>query len=334
MSSVVREGKENRSLTHKNEKCVGCGICSDICPTTAIKLGPILPIARGLIKMDYITINQDKCCLCGLCASSCPFDALEFNINGDNIREMYNYPKWTHDAQIDAETCIYCGRCSTACPRDAIFLNRSLPEVEKLVRGETEVDQETCIQCGVCEEMCPADAITMERNDINSSNPTIASSVNIDESKCIFCSVCKRACPVDAIKIVCTTCMERDEIKDPKITGDIILDDNLCIKCGWCQEVCPVEAAVVIKPFEGDIFLRDDFTCKGDSCHACADVCPCNAISIVEGKSCINPSFCTLCGACTKACPQEGIVLKRKNMNLENVRSKSWTKKFAGLLED
>ena len=334
MSFVVREGKENRSLTHKNEKCVGCGICSDICPTTAIKLGPILPIARGLLKTDFITIDENNCCLCGLCASSCPFDALELDIDGTNTKEMNNYPRWTHDASIDSETCIYCGRCSTACPQDAIFLHRSLPEVKELVRGETEVDQEKCIHCGVCEEMCPADAINMDRNDINSSNPSIATSVDIDESKCIFCSICKRVCPVDAIKIVCTTCMERDEIVNPEIEGDIILDEDTCVKCGWCQEVCPVDAAEVTKPFEGEIFLRDDFTCKGESCHACADVCPCNAISIVEGKSTINPSFCILCGACAKACPQQGITLKRKNMNLENVKSKAWTSRLADLLED
>ena len=334
MSSVEREGKETRSLTHKNEKCVGCGICSDVCPASAIKMGPLLPIARGLVKMDYLTINKNDCCLCGLCASSCPFDALELDINGKNIKEMDNYPLWTHDASIDSETCIYCGRCSTACPTDAIFLQRSLPEVKELVRGETEVDQEKCIQCGICEEMCPAEAITMDRNDINSSNPSIAISVEIDESKCIYCGICRRACPVDAIKIVCTTCMERDEIANAEIKGDIILDEDTCIKCGWCQEVCPVDAAEVTKPFEGEICVRDDFTCKGDSCHACADVCPCNAISIVEGKSVINPTFCILCGACVKACPQQGIVLKRKNMNLDNIRSKSWTNRLADLLEN
>lgn len=334
MSSVIREGKETRSLTHINQKCVGCGICSDLCPTTAIKLGPILPIARGLLKTDFIKIDENTCCFCGLCASSCPFGALEFDIDGENIEKLDNYPHWTHDAEIDDETCIYCGRCSTACPRDAIFLNRSLPQVKELVRGETEIDQEKCIQCGVCEEMCPADAIIMDKQAINSSNPSIASSVDIDESKCIFCSICKRVCPVDAIKIVCTTCMERDEIVSPEIRGEIILDDETCIKCGWCQEICPVDAVKVTKPFEGEIYVRDDFTCKGDSCHACADVCPCNAISIVDGKSYINPLFCTLCGACTKACPQEGIVLERKNMKMENVKSKSWNKRFAGLLGD
>lgn len=58
MVSVKRNGDQKRSLEHKNEKCVGCGICSDICPTEAIRMGPVLPIARGLVKMDYINLDQ------------------------------------------------------------------------------------------------------------------------------------------------------------------------------------------------------------------------------------------------------------------------------------
>jgi len=333
MATVTREGKENRSLTHKNQKCVGCGICGDICPTSSIKLGPILPIARGLLEVDKININKESCCLCGLCASACPFNALEFDIEGLNAKERAEYPKWTHDAEIIEEECIYCGCCDKACPTNAIYLNRTLPEVKELVRGEVEVNQEKCIHCGMCEEMCPAEAITMKPNEISSSNQSIASDVEIDESKCIYCGICKRICPEDAIKVVCTTCMDRDEIKIPKIVGNIILDNEKCINCGWCQEICPVDAAKVSKPFEGEIEFLEDFTCKGETCHACVDVCPCNAISIIEGKSIVNPKFCTLCGACAKACPQKGIIIKREKMNLENVRSRSWEKRLAQLTE-
>jgi 4Fe-4S ferredoxin len=331
MAYVVREGKENRSLTHEDEKCVGCGICADICPTSSIKLGPIVPIARGLLKVDKISINNENCCLCGLCASACPFDALNFDIESLNAKDRAEYPKWIHDAFINEEECIYCGRCEKACPKDAIYLKRSLPDVRELVRGEAEVDQEKCIQCGICEEMCPAAAISMYHNEINSSNPSVASSVEIDESKCIYCSICKKVCPEDAIKIVCSTCMSHEDIKKPEVEGTIILDNERCINCGWCQEICPVDAVEVSKPFEGEIIYQEDFTCKGETCHACEDVCPCNAVSIVEGKSAVNPVFCTLCGACAKACPQQGIIINREKMNLENIRSKSWQKRLSQL---
>jgi 4Fe-4S ferredoxin len=186
----------------------------------------------------------------------------------------------------------------------------------------------------MCEEICPADAISIEKNDINSSSQQIANGINIDESKCVYCGLCKRICPEDAIKIMCTTCMYQDEIKEPEIEGNILLNEEECIKCGWCQEVCPKDAVVVTKPFEGIIYTNEDFECKGESCHACEDVCPCNAISIVEGKSYINPSLCTLCGTCAKACPQKGIVIKREKMNLENIRSKSWQKQISKLMAE
>lgn len=333
MASLERNGEQKRSLTHKNEKCVGCGICADICPTESIRLGPVLPIARGLVKMDYINLNKDNCALCGLCASACPFDALEFKIDDKNIKELEAYPKWEHEAEINAEDCVYCGHCVKVCPKDAIYLNKTMPLREDLVRGEAEIDESKCIYCGICEDICPAEAITIESNDINSSNQSIAKGINIDESKCVYCGLCKRVCPENAVKIVCATCMYQDEIKKPEIIGDIVLNEEDCIKCGWCQEVCPKDAATVIKPFEGEIYLREDFECKGDSCHACQDVCPCNAVTIVEGKSTINPDLCVLCGACAKACPQKGVVIKREKINMNNIRSKSWKDKISTLMD-
>lgn len=331
MVVVKREGKQNRSLEHKNQKCLGCGICTDICPTSTLKLGPILPIARGLLKIDFISIDQEKCCLCGLCASSCPFDALEFCINDENTRNMEQYPQWNHNASIDEKECIYCGKCAIACPRDAIHLQRKLPARSDLVFGETEVDLDKCVYCGMCEEICPADAITIEKNEVSSDKPYVGSSTKIDESKCIYCGICKRICPEDAIKVVCTTCMNRDNIKPVSVDGDIILDEEHCINCGWCQEICSVDAAHVIKPFEGNITFEENFECKGDSCHACEDVCPCNAISMVDNHSFINSKFCILCGACERACPQKGIVIERIDMRLANVRSTSWDKRLNSL---
>ncbi|GAB6055662.1 4Fe-4S binding protein [Methanobacterium movens] len=331
MSKIERKGKETRCLEHRNSKCLGCGICVDICPTNALRTGPLLPIARGILQGDLVAIDNNKCCLCGLCASACPFDALKFTIDGENSRNMDMYPKWNHSSEIDEETCIYCGKCSTACPRDAIFMNRTLPDRKELVSGETEVNQDKCIFCGMCEESCPADAINIEKINPDSSNPSIGTSTKINESKCIYCSICRRICPQDAIKIVCTTCMYSDEIPDPQISGNIVMDEEKCINCSWCQEICPVEAAHITKPFSGEIFFEEEFECKGDSCHACADVCSCNAISMVDNHSYINPQFCVLCGACSRVCPQKGISIKRKDLNLTNVRSKAWNARFSSL---
>jgi 4Fe-4S ferredoxin len=330
MTLITRKGESNRSLTHINDKCVGCGICASLCPTESIKNGPVLPIARGLVEMDYININKNNCCLCGLCSSACPFDALEFKINGKDIKEMEEYPNWVKDAKIDTDMCIYCKSCETACPQDAIKVARTLPKRENLVIGEIDIDQETCINCKICEELCPGHAIKV----IQTGRETFETVV--DEKKCVYCLVCKRACPTDAIKAVCSSCAYQDYKLDPdlfKTHGTIILNNDSCINCGWCQEICPVEASVVKKPFEGDISYKEDMICKGNSCHACKDVCPCNAVSIIEDHSFIDPRFCILCGACSNVCPQKGITINRTKMNLENIQSKSWARILSSLVK-
>ena len=94
MFNVERSGEETRKLSHNNDRCVGCGICTDVCPTSSLRLGPIVPIARGLIEMDLVSVTPNTCVLCGLCSVACPFDSLSLTINGNDIKETGNYPVW------------------------------------------------------------------------------------------------------------------------------------------------------------------------------------------------------------------------------------------------
>ena len=333
MASVVRNGTDSRELTHVNHKCVGCGICVDICPTDSLKLGPVLPVARGILEMDLVNLQKNSCVLCGLCSFACPAGAFDFKINNEDLEENPNYPKWDCGSEIVDEKCIYCGNCKKACPRDAIVIHRILPNRKDLVMGETEIYKDKCIYCGICEEICPADAITISRNDINSSKQFIADNIEIDEDKCVYCGICKKACPEEAIKIVCSICMDSEKIPEVTIKGDIALNQDICINCGWCEEICPADAAKVIKPFEGEVVINTEIECKGDSCHACQDVCPCNAVSMVDNATNINPGMCMLCGACAKACPQSILDVKRTEMRLRNIRSNSWQKILGSLIE-
>jgi electron transfer flavoprotein alpha subunit/NAD-dependent dihydropyrimidine dehydrogenase PreA subunit len=47
------------------DKCVGCGLCLNVCPTAAITL-----------KNKKAIIDLDKCTLCGACVDSCKFSAI------------------------------------------------------------------------------------------------------------------------------------------------------------------------------------------------------------------------------------------------------------------
>lgn len=326
---IERNGNEERRLEYKSHNCIGCGICADVCPTSAIKAGPILPIDRGIIKMDYVSFDEDKCALCGLCASSCAFSALDFSIDGENIKRMDLYPKWSYQTAFDSAACKYCLNCQKVCPREAITILRTLPERSKLVTGEIDVDKEKCIDCHICEEMCPADAIKIKELSKGRYD------ISVDEDKCVYCLVCKRVCPENAIFAACRGCSYGEaeiNAEDTEINGNIILDEEGCIKCGWCEDVCPANAVSVIKPFGGEVLALGKEDCKGDSCHACEDVCPCNAVIREDGVTYINPAHCVLCGKCVKACPQDNITIKRSDMKLENIVSKSWDKILSNMV--
>ena len=311
MFNIEREGEEHRKLSYKDKNCVGCGICVGVCPTDSLRLGPIVPIARGLIEMDLVSINADSCVLCGLCSVACPFDSLSLTIDGTDVKDIKAYPVWEVESSVHDGECIYCGRCHEVCPRDYILFERRLPNPVDLVRGEIEINRDKCIYCSFCADMCPAEAIAID-NIPTSSVDVLNNSIEVDPDKCIFCGVCKRVCPEDAIKQICSTCMLRDEIEVPEITGETFISESSCVNCSWCS--------------------TDEKICKGDSCHACLDVCPCNAVSIVDGKSVTNLDFCNLCGACVTACPQDIRVLSRTAMKLNNINSESWNEILSNLL--
>ena len=282
-----------------------------------------------------MSVNSNSCVLCGLCSVACPFDALSLTIDGTEIKKMDNYPNWEVESEVCEEDCLFCGRCSIACPRDAILFKRELPKREDLVRGEISIDDEKCIYCGFCADLCPPGAIIIN-NVHTSSVDLLNNSIEVDTSKCVYCGICKRICPQDAITEICSTCMLQDQIIVPEITGTTYIVEDDCVNCSWCAEICPVDAINVSKPFAGKLELveTEEGICKGDSCHACLDVCPCNAVEIVDGKSETNLTFCNLCGACVSACPQNIRELTRTSMKLTNINSESWNECLNKILDE
>lgn len=326
MFTVKRFAVEERILIHNNDICIGCGLCVSTCPTTSLKLGPIVPIARGIIDMEKVSINKSSCVLCGICSTTCPFNAMSLKIDDEDIKDLDSYPKWTISANINQEECIYCGRCKSVCPQDAILFTRTLPKKEDLVRGTIEINDEKCIYCNVCAEMCPSQAIAI---DVDKKI------ISLNKSQCVYCGICKRVCSQNAIVGVCTTCMETDYIKIPAIKGEAYIIEDYCVNCSWCVEICPQDCISVIKPFDGTIKLieSEDNKCKGQACHACRDVCCCNAVEIIDNIAVTNPIFCNLCGACVYACPQHIRNIQRDSMKLTNITSSSWCKNLDKILD-
>ena len=82
---------------------------------------------------------------------------------------------------------------------------------------------------------------------------------------------------------------------------DMILPHKFKIAVGGCPNNC-------VKPDLNDIgivgcriFTPDLEKCRG--CTKCVGTCPMGALSMVDGKVCIDPALCNRCGRCLKSCP-------------------------------
>ncbi len=47
------------------DKCEGCGVCTEVCPVSALE-----------VVDGKITVKEDECIDCGACTGECPFDVL------------------------------------------------------------------------------------------------------------------------------------------------------------------------------------------------------------------------------------------------------------------
>lgn len=75
----IRYIKNVATLTLDPEKCVGCGMCTVVCP-------------QGVLTMDGSAAriaDLDGCMECGACAGNCPVDALSLTPGG-GLRKLHH----------------------------------------------------------------------------------------------------------------------------------------------------------------------------------------------------------------------------------------------------
>lgn len=210
----------------------------------------------------------------------------------------------------DIQKCIGCSLCKIVCPVDAIELG-PIPDIaqEKLDKSNPKIliDHEKCCYCMLCAIICPNDAfhenIEPEGQIVMDEFPTIEKFYEIDFDKCTEDKE-------NEICHLCLTVRERNHIQDYfKISKE-----------------CPADCFSISTPIEGEVIIKKNMLhkCTPENCKACINICPVESFFIPEsaedvvkyGKIACNEDQCFYCGACENSCPDDLIVVNRKNIRI------------------
>lgn len=159
----------------------------------------------------------------------------------------------------------------------------------------------------LCAIVCPNDAFHENIEPVGHINleefPSIGSFFEIDKKKCIE----------DKKNPICQLCLkvrDRNNIKDYyKI-----------------QKECPTKCFQIKSPIEGNVIIKKNMLhkCSPENCKACINICPTESFFIPEsaedvmkyGKIGVCEDQCFYCGACENSCPDDLIVVERKNIEI------------------
>ena len=86
---------------HDPEKCIGCGACSNVCPTDSIK------VEEREGKIIWIH-NVARCIRCCYCVDNCPTGALSVGGEYSMIANSLNKLFIVHE--LDTARCVSCSR--------------------------------------------------------------------------------------------------------------------------------------------------------------------------------------------------------------------------------
>ncbi|MFT9496123.1 4Fe-4S binding protein [Anaerosolibacter sp.] len=128
-----------KRLGKKDELCIGCNHCVDVCSNTYFK--------EALKEKSSIRVDMESqkgyvinvCSQCGECIEICQIEAL--------------YRDKNQVVKIKKHDCVGCLMCVGFCPEEAMRQHDDLIEPFK------------CVACGLCAKGCPTGAIFIENVD-------------------------------------------------------------------------------------------------------------------------------------------------------------------------
>ncbi len=228
-----------------------------------------------------------------------------------------------------------------------MILNWKFKDINK----KLTYDIKKCIGCSLCKLVCPVDAIELgpipdiAQEKLDKSNPKIL----IDHEKCCYCMLCVIVCPNDAFHENIEPEGQIDLNEFPTIGQFYKIDFDKCIEdkkneiCKLCLNVreknkiedyykiekeCPTKCFQIDSPIQGEVIIKKNMLhkCSPENCKACINICPTESFFIPEsavdvkkyGKIACNEDECFYCGACENSCPDDLIVVERKDVIIED----------------
>jgi len=216
---------KNYRLTIDRALCVGCELCSLICPREAIRVNK-QPKKQGLkAQRPVIDVDETKCHYCGICATICPYGAVQVTIDGENIAsvvEKESFPQLIREITVGVTKCpTDCTDCEEVCPLNLIKVTSNL----KTNKVTIDIKEEQCPCCRVCEVKCPKGVLLVRK--------IFTGKLRINQEKCPQgCQDCLDVCPITGALYLSK--------KDNKV----YVNELFCTYCGVCKIVCPEEKAL------------------------------------------------------------------------------------------
>jgi 4Fe-4S ferredoxin len=229
------------SLTLDKNKCVGCGVCMEICPREAIQVTRT-PKAEGKkARPPTVALSPEKCHYCGMCEAICPFGALSIKVNGNPVIPVIkteSFPQLIREIKVDQTRCgLECLDIEEACPLGNIRVSvrtsdgKEVRHVtskskKKNLKVTVEIDKESCPCCRFCETKFPDGVISVEK--------IFYGSLRVNSEKCPEgCHDCVDVCPIPSVIVLSD--------------GKVQVNNSFCVYCGACKIACPEEGALDLK---------------------------------------------------------------------------------------
>jgi NapH/MauN family ferredoxin-type protein len=241
------------------DKCVKCKRCKNICPTSAI-------------DENNFSIKNNECILCFDCYQICKEKAIKFSKKKEIKREtkkinflitrrnflnlvffsgiyilFYDFVKFTYKnsyllrppgavkEEIFLERCIRCLKCIKICPTQTLTTCEFSDGISLIYTPKLVPELGGCELCMLCNKICPSGALI----PITPDKVKIGTAI-IERERCLawsknkLCLICMEVCPVGAISSF-------------KIYP--LVNKDKCVGCGVCEKNCPAEKkAIFVTP--------------------------------------------------------------------------------------